>query len=209
MNMRAFNDPAHPTPAALPDRELYAMAAEFRDVNDLMSAAEKLRDAGFLKWDVHSPFPIHGMDKAMGIRPTILPWITLVHGLVGLAAGLLLVWWTNATSFSGVPTELQGYPFLISGKPTFSLPANIPIIFELGILLAAFGTVLGLFGLNKLPMLYNPVFQSEGFRGVTSDRFYVVVEAGDPMFEEGLVREVFNALGAASIERITERDDLL
>jgi hypothetical protein len=203
-----LNDPVNPTPAALPDRELYALIAEFGDVDSLMAAAEKLRDAGFLKWDVHSPFPIHGMDKAMGVRPTILPWIALVHGLAGLAMGLLLVWWTNATSFSGVPTELQGYPFLISGKPTFSLPANIPIIFELGILLAAFGTVLGMFGLNKVPMLYNPLFQSRGFRGVTRDRFFIVVEGGDPLFDEGLVREVFAALNATGIERVTEKDDL-
>lgn len=202
-----LNDPVNPTPASAPDRELYALAAEFHDVDALMLAAEKLRDAGFLKWDVHSPFPVHGMDKAMGVRPTILPWIALVHGLVGLTLGLLLVWWTNATSVAAVPTELQGYPFLISGKPIFSLPANIPIIFELGILLAAFGTVLGMFGLNKLPMLYNPLFQSRGFRGVTRDRFYIVVEAGDPLFDEGLVREVFDALGATAVERITEREE--
>lgn len=201
-----LNDPNNPTPAQPRDRELYALIAEFRDVDALMTAAEKLRDAGFLKWDVHSPFPIHGMDRAMGVRPTILPWITLTHGVAGLILGLLLVWWTNATSYAGIPTELQGYPFLISGKPIFSLPANIPIIFELGILLAAFGTVLGLFGLNKLPMLANPLFQSPGFRGVTRDRFYIVVEGGDPLFDEGLVREVFDALGAASIERIMEKE---
>ncbi len=201
-----LNDPINPTPAGPPDQELYALLGEFSDVDSLVGAAEKLRDAGFLRWDVHSPFPIHGMDKAMGVRPTILPWIALVHGIAGVLLGLVLVWWTNATSFDGVPSELRGYDFLISGKPEFSLPANIPIIFELGILLAAFGTILGMLGLNKLPMLYNPLFNSSAFRGVTRDRFCIVVESGDPLFDEGLVREVFHALNAVRIERITEKE---
>lgn len=202
-----LNDPLNPTPAGLPDKELYALLGEFRDVDALMGAAEKLRDAGFLRWDVHSPFPIHGMDRAMGVRPTILPWIALFHGLAGILLGLVLVWWTNATSIPGVPSELRGYTYLISGKPIFSLPANIPIIFELGILFAAFGTILGLLGLNKLPMLYNPLFQSAAFRGVTRDRFCIIVESGDSLFDEGLVREVFHALDAVHIERIIEKDE--
>ena len=179
----------------------------FDDADALVGAAEKLRDAGFLKWDVHSPFPVHGMDKAMGLRPTILPWITLIHGLAGAALGLLLVWWTNATSMPGVPSAVRGYEYLISGKPLFSLPANVPIIFELAILFAAFGAILGMFGLNKLPMLYNPLFQSRVFQGVTRDRLCIVVERDDPLFDEGLVGEIFHALGAVSIERIVERDD--
>lgn len=200
------NPPENPRPAVAPEKELYALIAEFPDVNALMAAAEKMRDAGFLRWDIHSPFPIHGMDKAMGIRPTILPWITLVHGLIGATVGLLMVWWTNAVTIPGVPVSAQGYEYLISGKPLFSLPANIPILFELTVLFAAFGVVVGMMGLNKLPMLYNPLFQSKLFRRVTSDRFLIVVEASDPLFDEGLVVEVFRALGGTTIERITEPD---
>jgi hypothetical protein len=200
-------DLANPTPAAPKrDPELYALLGEFRDVDSLMSAAEKLRDAGFLQWDCHTPFPVHGLDRAMGIRPTILPWITLVHGLAGIAAGLLLVWWTNATSFDFLPSELRGYPYLISGKPTFSFPANIPIVYELCILFAAAGTILGMFGLNKLPMLYNPLMGSETFRGVTRDRFCVVIEACDPLFDAGTVQDGLERLGAVKVERIYERE---
>jgi hypothetical protein len=194
------------TPAAVPPapEALYSLVAEFPDVDSVMHAAMKVRDTGYTQWDVHSPFPVHGMDKAMGIRPTILPWITLAHGLLGLVGGLLLVWWTNATTIPGVPTSLQGYKFIISGKPTFSLPANIPIIFETTILLAALGTVAGMFALNRLPMLYNPLFKSGRFRRVTSDKFFVVIEASDPKFSEQPTRAFLTELGATAIENISE-----
>jgi hypothetical protein len=90
-----------------------------------------VRDAGYQRWDTHSPFPVHGIDEAMGIRPTRLPWIIFACGCSGCLGGLVLVWWTNATNagtFPGVPANFQGYDFLISGKPQFSLPANIPVI---------------------------------------------------------------------------------
>src|SRR5689334_425286 len=119
--------------------------AEFEDVDSIIDAAEKVRDAGFRRWDVHSPFPIHGIDEAMNIRPTILPWLVLAGGLSGLVGGLLLQWYTMA----------HDYKYFISGKPLFSLPAFIPVIFECTILVAAFTAGLGMLLLNKLPLLYN------------------------------------------------------
>jgi hypothetical protein len=104
--------------------ELVGVLGEFNDVDSVARAARTVRRAGFTRWDVHSPFPIHGIDYAMGIRPTRLPWIVLGAGLTGLSGGILLQWWTNAFD----------YPFFISGKPVWSLPANIPVIFELTIL---------------------------------------------------------------------------
>ncbi len=161
----------------------YAMIAEFHNVRDVMRAAQKVRDEGYLAWDVHSPMPIHGINVNMGLRPTILPWITLVHGVAGLLLGLLMVWWINAKTVLWAPTFLQGYEYLVSGKPLFSLPANIPILFEMTVLLAAIGTILGMLGLNKLPMLHNPLLKSQRFRRVTSDRFFVVIAAVDPKFD--------------------------
>lgn len=202
----ASNPPVHPqalTPSGAPAKP-YALIAEFLDVDATMGAAEKVRDAGFSLWDVHSPFPVHGMPKAMGLRPTILPWIALVHGLIGLLAGLALVWWTNAQTVPGLPAELQGYEFLTSGKPRFSLAANIPILFELTVLFAAIGTLLGMLGLNKLPMLYNPLFKSNRFRRGTSDRFFIVIEAEDPLFQIEQTRQFLDALGATAIEVVSE-----
>ena len=192
---------------AEPAEKIFSVIGEFNDVDSVMSAAEKVRDAGYTRWDVHAPFPIHGIDRAMGIRPTILPWITLAGGLAGLTGGLLLVWGMNASNFQdfpGVPTVLQGYQFLISGKPIFSLPANIPIIFETTVLIAAFSTVSGMFALNGLPMLYHPLFKSDRFRRVTSDRFYVVIDAVDPLFDERRTTEFMASLGAQAIEKVTD-----
>ncbi len=182
----------------------YALLAEFDSVADVMHAAEKVRNAGFAVWDVHSPFPIHHINHAMGLRPTILPWITLVHGLAGTAFGLVLTWWINATTVPGLSPSLQGYQFLISGKPMYSLPANIPIIFETTVLFAAIGTLLGLLGLNKLPMLYNPLARSRRFLRATSDRFFIVIEAEDKLFDLVTTREFLSTLKPSAIELVME-----
>ena len=145
------------------DGQPFALLAQFDTVAEVMCAAEQVRDAGYLAWDVHSPFPIHHINHSMGLRPTILPWITLVHGLVGTAFGMWLMWWMNATTVPGISASVQGYQFLSSGKPMYSLPANIPIIFETTVLFAAIGTLLGMLGLNKMPMLYNPLARSTRF----------------------------------------------
>jgi hypothetical protein len=178
----------------------FTMIAEFRDVDSVMHAAENIRDAGYLVWDVHSPFPIHGISRAMGLRPTMLPWIALVHGIFGLLLGLGLVWWTNATTVPNVPAALQGYEYLVSGKPRFSLVANIPIIFETTILFTAFGTVLGMLGLNKLPMLANPLLRSRRFRRVTRDGLFVVIESQDKHFRPAETQRFLRQLGATWIE---------
>ena len=182
----------------------FALVAEFPDVDTVMSAAERVRDLGFSVWDVHSSFPIHGLNKAMGLRPTILPWIAFGHGVVGALAGLLLVWWTNATTLAGVPVALQGYEYLVSGKPRFSLAANIPIIFETTVLFAAVGTVLALFGLNKQPMLSNPLLRSPRFRRATADGFFVVIEAEDPLFAPAENGALLRSLGATHVALVTD-----
>ncbi len=174
--------------------ELVGLLAEYKDVDDILNAARAVRNAGYLRWDVHTPFPIHGMDHAMGIRPTKLPWFILGGGLTGLVGGLLLQYWTNAVD----------YKFFISGKPLWSLPANIPVIFECTILFAALTAVFGMFLMNKLPMLYNPLFKIDRFRRVTNDRFFILIDAGDPLFNESGTRELLEAQHAVAIERVED-----
>jgi hypothetical protein len=187
-----------------PGEQPFALVAEFQTVADVTHAAENIRDANFSVWDVHSPMPIHGINHSMGLRPTILPWITLAHGLVGMGLGLLMVWWINATSMPGVATNLQGYEYLISGKPMFSLPANIPVIFEMTILFSAIGTLLGLLGLNKLPMLSNPLNKSRLMMRATSDRFLIVIDADDPLFELNRTTDFLKSLKPTAIELVTD-----
>lgn len=180
--------------AAAETPQLVGILAEFTSVESVITAARRLRIAGFTRWDTHSPFPLHGIDRAMGIRPTILPWIVLCGGLFGLFGALWLTWYTNA----------HDYPFLISGKPVWSLPANIPIIFECTILCSALTAVFGMFGLNRLPLHYNPLFKSERFRRVTDDRFFIVIDATDPKFDEKQTPRVLRALGAIAVEKVED-----
>jgi hypothetical protein len=174
--------------------ELVGLLAEYETVDEILKAARAVRRAGFTRWDVHSPFPIHGIDYAMGVRPTILPWLVAGGGVTGLVSGLLLQWYCNA----------YDYPFMISGKPFWSLPANIPVIFELTVLFSALTTVFGMLGLNHLPQLYNPLFKSERFKRATSDRFFVVVDATDPKFDEAQTTRLLQDAGAKAIERVED-----
>ena len=179
------------------NNNLYAVMVEFDSPSLLIEAVKKVRDQGFKKWDVHTPFPIHGMDEAMGIKGTQLPFLVLACGLTGLGLATLMQWWMNAVD----------YPFVISGKPLFGLPANIPIMFELTVLLSAFGCFFGMWGLNGLPKLYNPLFKSRRFRRATQDRFFIVIEAEDPQFDAQRTRAFLDSLGGLNIEEIAGDED--
>ena len=174
--------------------ELVGVLAEFENVDQILKAAHKVRKSGYTRWDVHSAFPIHGIDFAMGIKPTILPWLVLGAGLFGFFGGLLLQWWTNAYE----------YRYLISGKPMWSIPANIPVAFETTVLCAAFTAVFGMLGLNRLPTLYNPLFKSDRFRRATADRFFVVIDSSDPKFSEASTVALLEACGARAVERVED-----
>lgn len=172
----------------------FGLLIEFESPEQLVEACGRVRDEGFEKWDAHTPFPIHGMDQAMGIRPTRLPALIFCGGVTGLSTALFFQWWMNAVD----------YPFLISGKPLFSLPANIPVIFELTVLFSALTAFFGLWGSNGMPHLYHPVFKSERFRRATADRFFIVLEADDPRFELERTREFAESLGGVHVESLEE-----
>ena len=186
---------------------LRGLLLELDSPGALITAAEQVREAGYTKWDTHTPFPVHGIDAAMGICRARLPWVVFLLGVVGCISGVALQWWTNATGasmFDWVPTFLQGYNFPISGKPDFSLPANIPVIFETTVLLAALGAVVGMFAMNNLPRHNNPLFNSERFKRVTADRFFIAIDAADPKFHETNTGSFLDTLGGSARERIEE-----
>lgn len=172
----------------------YGVLAEFEDLRTFMAATERVRDAGYRRWDTHTPFPVHGLNDAMGLSPTRLPWWVLGGGALGLGGALLLQWWTNAVD----------YPYIISGKPLFSLPANIPITFEGTVLVAALVTFLGMLVKNDLPRWHHPLFHSDRFRRATADRFFISVEARDPAYDPDRLRHLFEELGADAVELVSE-----
>jgi hypothetical protein len=179
----------------LPKGPYFGILAEFATPSDLYRACERVRDAGFTRWDAHTPFPVHGLDKAMGLRASPLPWIVLAAGLTGAALGFILQWWVHASA----------YPLVISGKPYFSWPAYIPITFELGVLFAAFGAVFGMFGLNRLPMHYHPLFSSQVFGRVTDDAFFISIESWDPKFDASGTGTLLESFGARRVELLESK----
>ena len=195
---------ASPDDAAAPD--LTGVVAEYADEHELVAACERVRDAGLTKWDSYTPYPVHGIERAMGIKPTILPWLALGGGLTGTCTGLLMQWYMNGSeelaNAVGIPTALQGYNYLISGKPLWSIPANIPVSFELTILFAAFGSFFGMLLLNGLPRWSNPRFRLSRFRRSTDDRFLIGVDAKDPKFDLEAAQELLAPTGAAAVEEV-------
>jgi hypothetical protein len=190
-------------PAARP--KLYGLLAEFDSPHAIYEAAKKVRAAGYRFWDCCTPFPVHGLDKAMGVKPTILPLLVFGAGATGCIVGLLLQWYTNATNLDmWFIVPVTGYAFLISGKPFWSLPANIPVIFELTVLLSAVGCVTLMLLLNGLPRLYHPLFKSKRFLRSTDDRFFVVIEARDPKFYREKTQRFLESLSPLSVEAVED-----
>jgi mono/diheme cytochrome c family protein len=169
---------------AEPRGALHALVAEFDEVGAVIAAARAVREAGYVHFDVYSPFPIHGIDRAMGLRATRLPWLVLGCGLTGTTLALFFQWWTNA----------HDYAFKISAKPLFGIPANIPITFEFTVLLAAFGAFFGMLLLNRLPEHHHALFELERFRRATDDGFFLAIEARDPRFDAAHTRALLQSL---------------
>jgi len=172
----------------------YGIIAEFETPADTIHAAEKVRDAGFRKWDVFTPFPIHGMDAAMGLPDSRVGWIVFFSGLTGVSGAYLMMWWMGGVD----------YPLVVGGKPGFTLPSSVPIMFELMVLLSAFGALFGMLHLNRLPRHHHPVFESETFRSATDDKFFVSIEAEDPKFDVAETKALLEGTHAVVVELVEE-----
>ena len=170
------------------------MLAQFDNPAHLLEAAEKLRAAGYKKFDCHSPFPIHGMDAAMGLKRSPLGYIVFVVALLSFSAGALLEWWTSAVD----------YPLVISGKPFFSYQAYGPVAFAIMVLCSAFVALFGMLALNKLPMFFHKLFYSSHFSEVTDDGFFVSIEASDPKFDLKTTERFLSDIGGKNVEVVSE-----
>ncbi len=172
----------------------FGWMAEYQDENSLLAAARKVRDSGYTKTDAFTPFPVHGIDEALGIKPTILPFIVLCAGITGLSTALLMQWWMNGVD----------YKYIISAKPFGITPASIPVAFELTVLFSAFTTFLGMIALNQLPKFSNPVFTNPRFDRATNDRFFLYVEAADKYYNRESVKELLGGTHPDSLDEVLE-----
>ncbi|MEM1127110.1 MAG: DUF3341 domain-containing protein [Bacteroidota bacterium] len=178
------------------DEKVYGILAEFEHPGALMSAAKEVRRAGYKRFDTHSPFPIHGMDRAMGLGQSKLGFIVAGGAITGLALAVWLQWWTGAVD----------YPLNISGKPLFAVEPSMPIMFELTVLFSALAAVAGMFALNGLPRPYNPLFYSERFLRATDDAFFLHIASNDPKFDEERSAALLTKLGALQVETIYDHE---
>lgn len=170
----------------------FGILAEFDSPKSLLHAAEGVRDSGYKKFDVYTPFPIHGMDDAMGLKPSFMGWIVLLGGTTGLLVGFGLQAWVSTAA----------YKLVISGKPFFSYQAFIPVTFELMVLLAAFAAVFGMLFVNRLPQWYHSLLKVDDFRKVTSHGFFLCIESSDHQYNSDEVVAFLSKIGGKHIREI-------
>ncbi|QQS32676.1 MAG: DUF3341 domain-containing protein [Acidobacteriota bacterium] len=175
-------------------KNIYGILAEFDTATQLVDAARKVRDAGYRKTDAFSPFPLHEIDEALGIKRSILPYLIFAGGITGLLAGFGLQYFVHVID----------WPIIVGGRPHLSLPAFVPPAYELTILFSAFVAVFGMLFLNGLPSPYHPVFNVPRFALATREKFFLVVEAADEKFDHTETRKFMETLGAQEVFDVPE-----
>lgn len=177
--------------------------AEYDSPNQIALAAMKVRDAGYQKWDCHTPYPMHGMDEAMGLRPTRIGFISFIFGMLGVGTAVLMMNYTNAWSFDLLNIG-TGYPLVVGGKPPGAFPSMVPIMFELGVLFCGFATLFGLLHLIRLPRFNHPIFESARFESASDDKFFISIEAEDRKFDLERTRALLESTSPSHVELIEE-----
>jgi hypothetical protein len=174
--------------------KLYGLLAEFDTATAIVAAARQARDAGYVKVDAFTPFPIHELDEALRLPRTKLPWIVLGGGLVGMLGGFALQYWASAIV----------YPMNVGGRPYASWPAFVVPAYETTILLASITAVVAMIALNGLPRPHHPLFNVPTFSSASADRFFLCVEAVDPKFEMGATRAFLQGLKPLGVSDVVD-----
>jgi len=170
----------------------WGLLAQYENPAAVYHACESVRDAGYQAWDACTPFPVHGLDKAMGLKPSKLPWAVLSVGVTGSTLALFFQSWAMGNA----------YPFIVGGKPLFSLPAFVPIWYELTVLSSCVTAFLANWIINGLPQPYHPAFASKAFERVTDDKFFIMIESSDPKFDLEGTRALLQKTGATLVEEL-------
>lgn len=171
---------------------LYGLLAEFDSPEAVLAAAERAHAAGYDRAEAYTPFPVEGLSQALGFARTKVARVVLVGGTCGACAAFAMMWFANVIHL----------PWNVGGRPPNSWPAFIPITFELGVLFAAFGAVIGMLAMNGLPEPHHPVFNAPNFQLASRDRFFLCVEAADPKFDLPLTRAFLESLHPRSVTEV-------
>jgi len=176
----------------MPANRIYGLMAEFGTAEELLGAARRTHEAGYVRVDAFSPFPIEGLAEAIGFRHTRLPLVVLLGGMLGCGTGYFLQYYAAAIS----------YPINVGGRPLNSWPAFIPITFELTILFAALSAVVGMLVMDGLPTPYHPVFNVPRFALASRDRFFLCIKARDLRFNLLSTREFLETLHPREVNTV-------
>ena len=179
---------------ATANAKLWGVLAQYENPHAIFHACEKVRDAGYSKWDSCTPFPVHGLEKAMGVPPSKLPWYVLCVGLTGSLLMLYFQSWAMGNA----------YPIIVGGKPLFSLPAFVPIWYEVTVLSSCVTAFLMNWVLNGLPRPHHPAFASKAFARVTDDKFFIMIESADPKFDLEKTKALLAEAGATHVEELED-----
>jgi hypothetical protein len=176
------------------NEKIYGLMAEFDSPGALLRAAEKIRGAGYRRWDCFTPFPIHGLDKVMGYKNSLVGWVALAGGAFMFLNIVGLIWYANAFD----------YPLIVGGKPMFSPPMTFVPAYIMMIMGAAFGALLGMLGINQLPRLHHPLLFKKRFESATRDKFIIVIGANDQKFCAKETKQLLESLGGANVEIVED-----
>jgi hypothetical protein len=174
----------------------YGIIAEFDSPAAILRAAEKVRDAGYRRWDTFTPFPIHGMEKVMKLGNSLVGWVSLAMGAGAFLSVVGLIWFANAFD----------YPLIVGGKPMFSEPMTFVPAYILLIMGSAIGALVGMLALNQLPRLHHPLLVNKRFALVSRDKFFLAIGATDPKFSETETRRLLEEIGGANITLVEDND---
>jgi hypothetical protein len=176
--------------------KIYGLMAEFDSPGALLRAAEQIRDQGYQRWDCFTPFPIHGIDKVMGYRNSLVGWVALGGGAFMFIQIVGLIWFSNAFD----------YPLIVGGKPMFSAPMTFVPAYIMMIMGGALGALVGMFGLNQLPRLHHPLLFKRRFESVSRDKFVIVIGANDKKFCVSGTKQMLETLGGANVEIVEDQE---
>jgi Ni/Fe-hydrogenase subunit HybB-like protein len=186
----ALDQPRTEPEVRAPAGPVYGLLARFAGPGELVEAVRKLRMAGYRALDTYSPFPIHGMERALRLPRSRVPAFVLAGGTFGVLFAHIVQWYESTIS----------YPLVVDGKPLNSYEAFVPIDFETLILYAAIGAVVGMLFLNGLPRFYHPVFRGRTFTRASNDGFFLSVESRDGIFDKEATPELLAELGGVDVQ---------
>ncbi|MDQ3019847.1 MAG: DUF3341 domain-containing protein [Bacteroidota bacterium] len=181
-------------------KKLFGLAALYNTPNEIIEAAATVAGKGYEKFDVYTPYPLHGMDDAMGMGRPKVGYVSFALGITGTCLALLMIGWMSGINYQNI----------VGGKPFFALPSAIPITFETTVLLTGIATVLGMLILfNKLPKINSPLNDTDFMRNVSSDKYGIVIRSDDDKFSDADVKNLYLSTGAYDVQNIYYRESNL